>query len=63
MVADRPQPPLLPESQEQFEKHVLEHPAKWLEYFKNTFESFDRYEAENPGVTITYESTQGEDKY
>jgi cellobiose transport system substrate-binding protein len=24
---------------------------------------FDRYEAENPGVTITYESTQGEDKY
>lgn len=46
MVADRPQPPLLPESQEQFEKHVLEHPAKWLEYFKNTFESFDRYETE-----------------
>lgn len=24
---------------------------------------FDRYEAENPGVTISYESTQGEDKY
>lgn len=24
---------------------------------------FDRYEAEHPGVTITYESTQGEDKY
>lgn len=24
---------------------------------------FDRYEAENPGITITYESTQGEDKY
>jgi cellobiose transport system substrate-binding protein len=24
---------------------------------------FDEYEAANPGVTITYESTQGEDKY
>lgn len=24
---------------------------------------FDRYEAEHPGVTITYESTQGEDTY
>lgn len=24
---------------------------------------FDRYEAENPGITITYESTQGEDTY
>jgi len=24
---------------------------------------FKKYEAENPGVTITYESTQGEDKY
>ena len=24
---------------------------------------FTKYEAENPGVTITYESTQGEDKY
>lgn len=24
---------------------------------------FDRYEAENPGITISYESTQGEDKY
>ncbi len=24
---------------------------------------FDRYEAEHPGITISYESTQGEDKY
>jgi hypothetical protein len=42
MVADRPQPPALPESQEQFEKHVLEHPAEWLEYYTRAFESFDR---------------------
>jgi len=46
MVADRPQPPLLPESQEQFEKYVLENPTQWLEYYKNAFESFDRYEVE-----------------
>lgn len=46
MVADRPQPPVLPETQEQFEKHVLEHPAEWLEYYTRAFELFDRYDAE-----------------
>ncbi|KAM0724085.1 hypothetical protein Q7P37_000265 [Cladosporium fusiforme] len=63
MATDRPQPPILPESQEQFERHVFEHPAEWLEYYKRTFECFDRYEDEISGLTTRtrdYESQLSE---
>lgn len=46
MAAERPLPPILPESQEEFEKHVHEHPIQWLHYFQQAYKSCDQYEAE-----------------
>jgi hypothetical protein len=43
MESNRPLPPFLPESQDQFTEHVSTHPEVWFRYCQMTYEYLEKY--------------------